>query len=127
MQSFRTAQSAHIQFHAKVFFPALQLYKSTAPDPFPVFIIIRISDCSLITHKNPPDILPAHSFSEPLQYIQGVVFLVLVIVQIFHIIYDHKRNLEGQCIIEIPQIESGALLELFNPVDQRISVNKKLS
>ena len=48
-------------------------------------------------------------------------------LQIFHIVYHHQCNLEGKRVIEYPDIQPCALLELFNSVNQCIPVDKQLS
>ena len=53
--------------------------------------------------------------------------LIFLAVQIFHIIYDHQRDLESQCIIKAPQIQAGALLNLLNTIYQRITMHEQLS
>ena len=39
----------------------------------------------------------------------------------------HQRNLEGQRIIEFPDIKTRGLVQLLQPVDQSIAVDKELS
>ena len=48
-------------------------------------------------------------------------------IQIFHIIYHHKSNLEGEGVIKGSHIKPGALLQLLQTIYERIPVDKKLS
>ena len=43
-----------------------------------------------------------------------------------HMVRHHHRDLKGQRIIEHPDIKPRSLLDLFQPVHQRIAVNVKL-
>ena len=58
---------------------------------------------------------------------QGRLFYLFFALKVFHVIDDHQRDLEGEGIIKFSDIKSGALFQLLNPVNQRISVNKELS
>ena len=39
----------------------------------------------------------------------------------------HERNLEGQRIIELPDVKTRGLVQLLKPVDQGIAVDKELA
>lgn len=43
-------------------------------------------------------------------------------INIFHIIYNHQRDLKRQRVIKFPDVKSCGLMQLLNPVDQRIAV-----
>ena len=53
--------------------------------------------------------------------------LIFVMIQIVHIIYHHQRDLKGKGVIKISQIQTCALLDFFNPVNQCVSVHEELS
>ena len=42
------------------------------------------------------------------------------------ILLHHQRHLEGDGVVELPQVQAGELLDLFQTVDQRIAVDKEL-
>lgn len=46
---------------------------------------------------------------------------------VFHIFDHHQRDLESNGILKNAQIETGALLQLVQPVHQSVSVDKKLT
>lgn len=41
--------------------------------------------------------------------------------------FDHERDLEGDGVVELAQIEARELLDLLETVDERISVDEQLS
>ena len=43
------------------------------------------------------------------------------------ILLDHQRDLKCDCVLELTEIKSRQLTDLFKTVNQRISVNEKLS
>ena len=43
------------------------------------------------------------------------------------ILLDHQRNLEGDCVLELAEIKSRQLADLFKTVNQRISMNEELT
>ena len=53
--------------------------------------------------------------------------LIIVIIQILHVVDYHQRNFKGQCIIKDTNVQTTALLQLFNTVYQCISMYKQLS
>ena len=44
-------------------------------------------------------------------------------LHILHVLHDHQRDLECDRVLEYPQVQTGALLELVQSVYQRIPVN----
>ena len=42
------------------------------------------------------------------------------------VLLDHQRHLEGNCVVELPQVQTGELLDLLQPVDQGIPVDEEL-
>ena len=62
----------------------------------------------------------------------GVSVAILILESELHglagkIFLYHKRNLEGDRVIEFTQIESGQLADLFKSVNERVSVYEKLA
>ena len=53
--------------------------------------------------------------------------LILQGFHILHVPYNHKCNLEGDCIFEYTKIQSGTLLKLVQTINQCISVDIELS
>lgn len=47
-------------------------------------------------------------------------------IQIIHITHHHQGYFKGKCVVKGTNIQSGALLQLLNPVHQRISMYKEL-
>ena len=43
------------------------------------------------------------------------------------VLFDHERDLEGDGVVELAQIEARELLDLLETVDERISVDEQLS
>ena len=43
------------------------------------------------------------------------------------VLLDHQRHLEGDGVVKLPQVQSGELFDLLQPVDERIQVDEKLS
>ena len=43
------------------------------------------------------------------------------------ILLNHKGNLKGDGIVELPQIQAGELLDLFQTVHQGVPVDKELT
>ena len=43
------------------------------------------------------------------------------------VLFDHERDLEGDGVVELTQVESRELLDLFKTVDKRISVDEQLA
>ena len=52
---------------------------------------------------------------------------ILLRIQILQIVDHHQRNLEPESIVKIADIQTGLLLQLLDPVNQRVAVNEKLS
>ena len=42
------------------------------------------------------------------------------------IFFNHQRNLKDNGMVKLPQVEAGDLLDLLQPVDQCVAVNKQL-
>ena len=42
------------------------------------------------------------------------------------VLLDHQRHLEGNGIIELPQVQAGELLDLLQPVHQGVAVDEQL-
>ena len=53
--------------------------------------------------------------------------LIIERFHVFHVLHNHKRNLECDRIFKNSKIESRALLQLIQPIDKGISVYIKLS
>ena len=43
------------------------------------------------------------------------------------ILLDHQGDLEGDGVIELPQIQAGQLLDFLQTIDQRVPVDKQLT
>ena len=46
---------------------------------------------------------------------------------VLHVAHDHHRDLKCQRIIKFPDIQTGALLQLLQPIYERIPVNIQLT
>ena len=57
----------------------------------------------------------------------GIRLLVFQSLHIFHIAYNHQRNLKCDGILEYAKIQSGTLLEFIQTIYQSITMNIKLS
>ena len=42
------------------------------------------------------------------------------------ILLHHQRHLEGDGVVELPQVQAGELLDLFQAVDQGVAVDEEL-
>ena len=48
-------------------------------------------------------------------------------IHVLHVAHDHHRDLKCQRIIKFPDIQTGALLQLLQPIYERIPVNIQLT
>ncbi len=76
-------------------------------------------------HKRLPE--NKHSFSGSLYHAIDFVSILFQQINILHIIDHHERNLKSQRIIKLSNVEPSRLVQLLNPVDQRISVYIELT
>ncbi len=67
------------------------------------------------------------SFSDSLYHAIDFVSILLQRINILHIIDHHERNLKGQRIIKLSDIQPGRLVEFLDSVDEGIAVHIELA
>ena len=67
------------------------------------------------------------SFSDSFYHAIDFVSILLQRINILHIIDHHERNLKGQRIIKLSDIQPGRLVEFLDSVDEGIAVHIELA
>ena len=79
--------------------------------------------CTLLVHHH--HIIKCNHSTPPVKFPRWFP-LIIQCFHILHIFYHHQRDLEGNGIFKDPEIQTGALLQLIQTVNQRIAVNIQL-
>ena len=78
-------------------------------------------------HFAPPNFSSSQKINAPPPPARGVLFFGSGFDSPGNeVLLDHQRHLEGNGIIELPQVQAGELLDLLQPVHQGVAVDEQL-